>query len=302
MKKNILKYHVQKKDDNKDIKTILFKRLQFSRTLLKKIKKTNNIILNGKSTKLMNIVNEGDVLEIILDMPKETATVEPENIPLNVLFENEDLMVVDKPAGLVVHPTKKHLNGTLANSVVYYWKSQGYDRVFRPVHRLDKDTSGALLIAKNHYIHQHLSRQIKTGILKRQYIAIVHGIIKDNKVTINEPISLEPDNGIKRKIDINGQNAITNFKTIKILKNATILKLSLKTGRTHQIRIHMSHYGHPIIGDILYGSNNLNINRQALHSQSIKFFNPRNNKIIYVTSSLPDDMKKLIKAENIIYL
>jgi 23S rRNA pseudouridine1911/1915/1917 synthase len=294
MKNNILKYHVQKEDNGQNIKSVLHKRLQFSRTLLKKIKRTENIILNGKLSKLSNEVNEGDILEIILDMP-ETATVEPENIPIKILFENEDLMIVDKPAGLVVHPTRRHPNKTLANAVVYYWKKQGYDKIFRPVHRLDKDTSGVLLIAKNHYIHQHLSRQIKNRILKRQYIAVVHGIIKNEQDTINAPISMEPDNGIKRMIDINGQKAITNFKIIKILNNATIIKLSLETGRTHQIRIHMNYYQHPIIGDTLYGGNDIDIQRQALHSHSIKFFNPRNNKIIYVTSKIPDDMKKLIK-------
>lgn len=292
-KQNILKYIITSEEEGKRIKTILAGRLKFSRTLLRKLKKTENVLLNGKPSYLISRVQQGDVLEVIMDLPEE-ATVCPENIPLNILYENEDLMVIDKPAGLVVHPTKNYPHGTLANAVVYYWKRQGYERVFRPVQRLDKDTSGVIIIANNHFAHQHLSRQLKFGDLKRSYLAVVEGCVAEKEGIIDAPIGKDPEHSVKRMIHPQGQEAVTTYKVEKALQGATLLSLRLKTGRTHQIRVHMAHLGHPLLGDSMYGGDTTLIQRQALHSCSVKFFNPRTGKETCITSGLPRDMKVLI--------
>lgn len=262
----------------------------FSRSQVQKLIKEKKITVNNATIKNKYLVKLNDEIKI-LDFDNKQK-LKSENIKLDIVFEDEDLLVINKPRGMVVHPGNGNHNHTLVNALLFYTKNlSNINNQIRPgiIHRIDKNTSGLLLIAKNAFIHRKLSLQLEKHIIKREYKALVSGLIKDNNGKIIAPISRSKTNPLKMTIDIkNGKEAETNFNVIKRLKNVTLVNVKLKQGRTHQIRVHFGYINHPIIGDFLYGSNNKDINDgQILHAYKISFFHPRNNKKMVFITPIP---------------
>jgi 23S rRNA pseudouridine1911/1915/1917 synthase len=290
---NILKYTIQEND--KTVKKIMLENLNFSQRLSKKLELANKIMLNGKTTKLNKSVFKGDTLSV--EFREEEDEYEAIDIPINVIYEDSDLFVVNKPPYIVVHPTKSHQNNTIANGVSYYFKEHGIMKKVRLVNRLDMNTSGIVIIAKSPYIHNEMSKQMRSNELEKYYYAIVEGLIEEDEGTIDEPIvRLNPED-IIRVIDESGKKCITHYFVEKRIadKNITLVRLKLETGRTHQIRVHMKHIGHTVLGDTLYGSESSLIGRQALHCYEMKFRHPSTGREMILKCPLPEDMAMLIK-------
>jgi len=284
---NILNYTIQEND--KTVKDILRETLNFSRRLSKRLELSNKIFLNGSIIKLNKSVFKGDVLSVEFD--EEEDEYDAVNIPIDIVYEDPDLLVVNKPPYIVVHPTKSHQNNTVANGVAYYFKEKGIKRKVRLVNRLDMNTSGIVIIAKNPYVHNELANQMKSNTVEKYYYAIVEGIIENDEGTINEPIARLNPEDIIRIVHSSGKECITHYKVEKKFTDMTLVRLKLETGRTHQIRVHMKHIGHPILGDTLYGSESELIKRQALHCCEMKFKQPLTGQEIAIICPLPEDMK-----------
>jgi 23S rRNA pseudouridine1911/1915/1917 synthase len=219
------------------------------------------------------------------------SQITPEDIPLAIIYEDDWLLVVDKPAGMLVHPTSSQPGGTLANAVIYYYRQQRYSHSFHPVQRLDRNTSGLLAIAKLSSIHHLMNKQR----LRRQYLAIATGTPHVTEGSIDLPIARHPDSIIIRIVSSNGQDAVTHYRVLQSFPTASLLQLELETGRTHQIRLHLSHIGHPLLGDDLYGGKTDLIARQALHSYFLELHHPITGSVISLSSPLPQDLEQLLK-------
>jgi 23S rRNA pseudouridine1911/1915/1917 synthase len=225
----------------------------------------------------------------------ENQNIIPEKMDISVVYEDQDLIVVNKPAGIVVHPTKSYTGGTLANGLLYYFKEKGEKCIVRLVSRLDMDTSGLILVAKNQFAHMSLARDMKLDSFKKGYMALVKGNLKEKVGTIDKPI-YRTEEDIRRIIDDRGQRSITHYEVIESFTEGDLIKLQLETGRTHQIRVHLNSIGHPILGDTLYGGEGNNIiKRQALHAYKLSFPHPRDGKIVELEIDLPKDIKELIE-------
>ncbi|MDK2799945.1 MAG: rRNA synthase [Clostridiales bacterium] len=287
---------VTKEMCGKSIKQILYNYYQMSTRTVNKLKMNKGIYLNGTHKYITTLVQEGDILKIVMPIEKSDNII-PTPMTLDIIYEDSDLMVINKMPNLPVHPSQGNYYHTLANGVMYYWERKGCNYMYRPVNRLDKDTSGLMIIAKNQYVHQQLSKQISKKELKRKYIAVVHGIIRKNKGTIDLPIARKEGSTIERVVSEEGQYAITHYSVLKRINHFTMLELTLETGRTHQIRVHMSHIGHPLVGDWLYGNEEQHvITRQALHSYYLEFFHPVTKQQINFESEIPEDMKRLLNS------
>lgn len=268
-----------------------------SSRLIRGAAKEGRIKVNGERVNLRYILKSQDMIEVDINK-EESQDIEPEDMNLKVIYEDDDIIAVDKPPGIVVHPTKSHLSGTLANGILYYFKEKGENCIVRLVSRLDMDTSGVIIIAKNQFSHAALSREMQENAFKKEYIALVHGIMDKSEGTIDLPIYRVGEGTIKRVIDERGQRSITHYEVLETFKNATLVKLLLETGRTHQIRVHLSHLGFPLFGDKIYGEENNDeeyINRQALHAYKVAFPHPKDKHIVNLESPLPEDIKKLIE-------
>lgn len=287
---NILKYTIQ--ENGKSVKGILSENLNFSRRLSKRLELNDKIFLNGSVVRLNKRISHGDVLTIEFD--EEEDEYNAVNIPIDIVYEDSDLLVVNKPPYIVVHPTKSHQDNTIANGVAYYFKEQGIQRKVRLVNRLDMNTSGIVIIAKNPYAHNELSNQMKSNEVDKYYYAIAEGIIEEDEGTINQPIARLNPEDILRVVHPSGKECITHFKVEKRMNNMTLVKLKLETGRTHQIRVHLKHMGHPILGDTLYGNESNIIKRQALHCYEMKFRQPLTGEEITINCPLPEDMLEAI--------
>ncbi|MDX1919676.1 MAG: RluA family pseudouridine synthase [Candidatus Caenarcaniphilales bacterium] len=300
--------------ESKRLDVFLSETMNRSRSLIQKSIKQGLVFINSKSvTKTGEQIENGDIVSgEILENPDDSAEIQAENIPLKIVFEDKDLLVVDKPAGLIVHPTSFLKEGTLVNALLYKYKNDELSDLnnadgFRPgiLHRLDKDTSGLMVVAKNNQAHVALAEQLATRTLKRVYWAVawgnLEGKFKEDKGTIEAPIGRHPIER-KRMAVIKDEKrksrfARTHWEVLEELKNATLLKLTLDTGRTHQIRVHLDYIGHPIIGDQTYGgkkSKTSLIRRQALHAKSLSFVHPTNKEIITLESKLPLDFLMLL--------
>lgn len=281
--------------DNKytNINQILKQEFKLSARLMHKVISNNLVLLNGMQTDTRNRPNYGDTIKVDLNYEEENDNIVSTQMKLNILYEDNGLLILNKPAGIAVHPSILHFKDSLSNGVRFYFDSIGLKKKIRPVNRLDLDTSGIIIFAKNEYIQECLIQQMNSHILKKEYIAIVSGILKEKTGTINLPISRKDGSIIERCISENGQTAITDYSVINELNNMSVIKCVLQTGRTHQIRVHFSAIGHPLIGDSLYGSKSDLINRQALHSYHISFIHPISNKVIDIYCELPEDMKKI---------
>lgn len=271
---------------------------KFSRSFIKKLIDEKNVFVNKKHLNPSHKVAEGESIEITVPDPKPLE-LKPEKIPLEIVYEDKDLLVINKAPGISVHPSGPNLTGTLVNALLFHCKDlSDIGGVMRPgiVHRLDKDTSGVLVVAKNDKTHTNLSGQFRNRTTRRKYIALVRGVVQLDNGRIELPIARRKKDITKMGVsfvDEKKKNAITNYKVLKRFKDFTMLELSLETGRTHQIRVHLSHIGYPVLGDRVYGSSR-GMARQALHAKTLGFFHPGTKKFIEFTSELPKDMQGLI--------
>lgn len=285
----VFRTHIVTKDQSGfTIETLLKQELHYSGRKLQKLTRQKGLFLNKKAAFLKKQVKENDVLRILLSADADYGVL-PEEGALTICYEDDNLFVLNKPPFQLVHPTGWTTAGTLANHLAWHLQKRGVTITMRPVHRLDRDTSGCILFAKNDQSQFILEQQLKSGRLKRTYTALVHGVVQPASGTIDAPIGEHPDHPNRRWVVTQGERAITHYKTIETLSNASLLEVILETGRTHQIRVHLAHLGHPVIGDTMYGLSSPLINRQALHAGAIIFQKPGDEQTITVTAPLPDD-------------
>lgn len=274
---------------------------ELSRSAAQQLIDDGNILVNGKTANKKTIVKTNDIITVIMPEPKELS-IEAENIPLTIVYEDEHLLVVNKPKGMVVHPAAGNYNGTLVNALMYHCGDSlsGINGVIRPgiVHRIDKDTSGLLIVAKTDAAHRGLASQIKEHSFKRVYRTVVVGNIKDDTGTINAPIGRHPKDRKKQAVtDKNSRNAVTHFEVLERFNGFTYLKVTLETGRTHQIRVHMSYRGNPVAGDVIYGNpkKDYGLSGQCLHAAEIGFIHPITGEYLEFDSDLPDYFKDFLR-------
>ena len=273
-----------------------------SRNYIQKLIEEGNIQVNNKVVKIKkHQVAEGDI--IIISIPEsKPLEVTGSDIPINIVYEDEDIIIVDKPKGMVVHPSTGNYTGTLVNAILFHCNDlSGINGVERPgiVHRIDKDTSGLLMVAKNDNAHRSLARQLKEHTINREYRAIVYGNIKEDRGTLSYPIGRDPNNRLKMKvIKENSKDATTHYEVIERFGNYTYLKFKLETGRTHQIRVHMSHINHAIIGDKVYGpeKNIFGLKSQLLHAKKLGFIHPTKNEYVEFESELPNEFQEILNS------
>ncbi len=272
-----------------------------TRSSAQRLIEQGNVKVNGKPAPKNLRAKEGDKITLIIPEP-EAARALPENIPLNIVYEDSDLLVVNKPKGMVVHPAAGHYSGTLVNALLYHCGSSlsGINGVMRPgiVHRIDKDTSGLLIVAKNDFSHNILAEQIKRHSFTRKYQAVVCGNLKQDEETVNLPIGRSSSDRKKMAVtQKNSKNAVTHYRVIQRYNGFTHVELTLETGRTHQIRVHMSYIGHPVAGDCIYGGKNIitRLNGQCLHAYFISFKHPRTGEVLTFSSDLPEYFKEFLE-------
>ena len=276
------------------MKEVLLDKLNFSVRSLSKMKRYKTVKVNNTYIRPADKINKGDLIEVRIE--EDMADFKPQDLKLSILYDDFDIIMVNKPAFMVVHPTKSHYENTIANGVTHYIMEKDEKVKVRFVNRLDMNTSGLVIVAKNPYAQFVLSSDMKDDKVEKMYIAVVKGIVESDFGTINEPIYRPTDDSIKRIVHEDGQPSVTHFEVVERLKDATVLKLKLETGRTHQIRVHLNHIGHGIIGDELYGYVDENlIKRQALHAYSLKFKQPRTREDLEFNAPLPKDMEELIE-------
>lgn len=279
-----------------------------SRSYIQKLIKDGQVTVNQKTVKSNYKLNAGDLLS--MEEPElQEPDIEAEDIPIDILYEDSDLLVVNKAKGMVVHPSAGHYSGTLVNALMHYCKDDlsGINGVLRPgiVHRIDMDTTGSLLVCKNDFTHNDIAEQLKVHSITRVYHAIVHGVLKNDEGTINAPIGRHPVDRKKMSInEKNGKEAVTHYKVLKRFKNFTYIECRLETGRTHQIRVHMSSIGHPLLGDAVYGPAKCpyKLQGQTLHAKTIGIIHPRTGEYLQVEAPLPEYFLNLLKKlENSIH-
>lgn len=269
---------------------------QFSRSQIQKWVTDGNVTVNGQPVKPKYKLAVGDQVVVSPEAPQK-IDLEPENIPLDIVYEDDDVLVVNKPQGMVVHPAPGHPNHTLVNALLYHSPLSTINGVFRPgiVHRIDKDTSGLLMVAKNDMAHRSLAAQLKAKTNQREYVALVHGVIKQEAGTIDAPIGRSRKDRKKQAIVSDGRHAVTHFKVLKRYRHYTLVSCRLETGRTHQIRVHMKSIGHPLAGDPLYGPRKtLPGKGQYLHARELGFKHPRTGKQLLFTAPLPDYFQQML--------
>ncbi|WP_079908156.1 RluA family pseudouridine synthase [Paenibacillus sp. 32352] len=304
-----LVYRVSPEEEGFLLKTILQSRMHLSRKLLSRLKLTEQgITVNGQRQYISIRVHEGDVIEVRMQQ-EESDDILPQDLPISILYEDDHLLVLNKAAGMIVHPTHGHYVNTLANGVVYYWQQKGQSFRFRPIHRLDQETSGTLAVAKNPFVHQQVSEQMQAHQVKKEYIALVYGVMAEDEGTVDEPIDRDPEQPHIRIVTETGYSAVTHYKVERRFKDATMVRLWLETGRTHQIRVHMKHLGHPLLGDKMYKLSSANeaeeaegerhqvygLDRHALHACTLGFVHPSTKEWMEFHAPLPEDMERCIR-------
>jgi 23S rRNA pseudouridine1911/1915/1917 synthase len=294
-------YKVEENEKGKRIDAYISqKEKELSRTAIQRLIDEGNILLNGAKTKSSYKISKDDLVEI-QDVKAKEIELKAQDIPLKIVYEDDHIIVVNKPKGLVVHPAAGNPDGTLVNAIMSICKESlsGIGGEIRPgiVHRLDKDTSGLLIVAKNDVAHINLSEQIKNHKVRKTYIALVRGIVKENEATINMPIGRSTKDRKKMAVVKNGKEAITHFKVIKRYEKYTLLEINIETGRTHQIRVHLSQIGYPIVGDYTYsnGKNEFDVEGQMLHAKRLEFKHPKTGQDMDLIADYPEYFKDIIE-------
>ncbi len=292
------RYEIYVEDEGERIDKYLSKKLLLSRSQIQDLIDKELIKVNKKLTKSSYKVKLGDRIEVIIPPPEETE-IKPQDIPVDIIYEDEDIVIINKPKGMVVHPAQGHYNDTLVNALLYRVKDlSGIGGELRPgiVHRLDKDTTGLLIIAKNDISHQKLSEQLKNKILKRTYWALCEGEIPWDEKRVEAPIGRHPIDRKKMAIVSYGKIAITTFKVLERFKGYTLISADLETGRTHQIRVHISHLGFPIVGDEVYGriDKRFGVKGQLLHAKKISFIHPTKGMSMEFEIDLPEEFRRVL--------
>ena len=289
----ILEYQITEQFHNMTIGNYL-KTLGFSHQCVIALKKQEKgILLNGIWAYVNTLLSEGDTLTLTLSEDESSEKIPPVNLPLHILYEDEDILVLNKPADMPIHPSLNNYENTLANAVAYYYDSQNIPFVFRCINRLDRDTTGVTMLAKNPFSAGILSEMVRNREIHREYVAIADGIFPQKEGIVDAPIGRKDGSTIEREINLEtGERAITHYTVLKENKdlNCSQIKLWLETGRTHQIRVHMKHLGHPLLGDFLYNPDMTYIKRQALHSHSLTFKHPITKEPMHFVAPVPSDM------------
>ena len=294
-------YIVKQEEQGKRLDTyVANQKNELTRTAVQRLVEQEKILVNGKKQKVAYKVIEGDIVTVE-ESEAKPIELKAQEIPLDIIYEDKDIIVVNKPKGMVVHPANGNPDGTLVNAIMAICKDSlsGIGGEIRPgiVHRLDKDTSGLLIVAKNDKAHVNMSEQIKNHEVKKTYIALVRGLVKENEATIDMPIGRSRSDRKKMAVDKNGRNAITHIKVLKRYDKYTLLEINIETGRTHQIRVHLSHIGYPIIGDYTYsnGKNEFGVVGQCLHAKCLEFKHPVTGKEMKLEAPLPDYFENILK-------
>lgn len=294
-------YVVSPEDGDMTVKQVLKRKMGFSSRLLGQLKREGRVTRNGREVRLFADVIEGDVIQA--DLPEERCSFLPQDIPIETVYEDEDMMVINKQPGVVTHPTKGHPAGTIANGLMKYMERKGISFKIRFVNRLDMNTSGLLMVAKNSHCQDSMMKQMRRNQVEKTYTAIVRGIIEEERGTIDLPIGRPDPDEIRRCVMEDGSPSVTHYEVLERFRVSeaenggyTLVKLRLETGRTHQIRVHMTHCGHPLIGDTLYGREDPElIGRQALHAGSLSFFQPVSGQPVKCEAGLPEDMRRAVE-------
>ena len=283
-------------NDYKRLDVYLMNELDISRSKVEKLIKDGNVLVNGKTVKPSYSVKKGDSIEC--EIVEEDMDVEPENIPLDIVYEDDDVIVINKPNGMVVHPAPGNYHGTLVNALMYHFKNlSSINGALRPgiVHRIDADTTGLLMVAKNDKAHEILAKELEEKKTKRKYIALVWGVIEEDTATIDAPIGRDPKDRKKMAVVAGGKPSVTHIEVLKRYKDATLIECVLETGRTHQIRVHLNYIGHPLVNDPVYGKRKLiDESGQCLHAKELGFIHPTTKEEMYFTSELPECMTNII--------
>ncbi len=290
-----LQWTIQSEDAGKEVKLFL-KEQSISKTALTDIKfKGGSIAVNGQEVTVRYLLQLNDELEIQFPMEQPSVGLIPERIPLELIYEDDHLLIINKPIAMNTIPSREHPTGSLANGLIHYFNELGLQATTHIVTRLDRNTSGLVLVAKHRHVHHLLSVEQKNRQIKRMYEAFVEGSLTEMSGSIEEPIGRKANSIIEREVRPDGQYALTHYEVLGKFPHFTWLQLRLETGRTHQIRVHLSHIGHPLVGDDLYGGKVELLNRQALHCKQLSFYHPFLEKTMQFSADLPKDMKQLIE-------
>lgn len=295
----VLTYTIQENDTYQNVKEVLKAYFGISERLLLKLKNTKNILLNGNPTYVTNNVHIGDEIQVIIDFIEDNDNIVPTQMNIDIVYEDDCYLIVNKSPNMAVHPSMLHFENSLSNGIRYYFNTINLHKKIRPVNRLDKDTSGLVVFAKNEYIQECLVSQMKSKNMKKTYIAICKGIFDVKTGTINLPIARKPGSIIERCIDSSGDIAITHYKVLAEHADSSVVQCTLETGRTHQIRVHLAAMHHPIIGDSLYGDANQIVKRQLLHAYKLEFIHPITKNPVSYVAPIPDDFEPYTYTLNI---
>lgn len=287
--------YIIENSEYKTVKDVLKNYFFISSRLLLKLKRNKKIFLNNVyCNNLSKNISVNDTVSFSLDQEEDNSNIVATNIPLNIVYEDECLLIINKQPNVAIHPSMLHYDNSLSNGVKFYFDSIGLKKKIRPVNRLDRNTSGLVIFAKNEYVQEFLIKQMRNNTFSKEYLAILEGILNKKKGTIIAPIARKKDSIIERCVDESGDFSITHYKVIKEFNNLSLVNFKLETGRTHQIRVHSSYISHPILGDDLYGNKSSLIYRQALHSYKISFIHPKTREKMCFEIDLPKDMINIL--------
>ena len=287
-------YEITENDYNKTINEILLKEFNFSNRLFTKLIKNKNILFNGREVDTRTLITNPGNIKIDFNYDEDNSNIVETKMDLNIVYEDEWMLVINKPAGCPIHPSRLHYEDSLSNGIKYYFDSINLNKKIRPVNRLDLNTSGLVIYAKCEYVQEQFSNQMSNNLFKKEYLCLVNGLFKEKCGTIDLPISRKQGSIIERTINKNGKKSITHYEVLKKFDNYSLVNCKLETGRTHQIRVHMQAIGHPILCDTLYGKCSGLINRQALHSYKIDCIHPVTKEPLSLIAPLPNDIQGLI--------
>ena len=291
-----LSYIIKKDDKFENLKELIKTQFQISDRLFLKLKKNNKIYLNNSNTCLWKPLEIDDLVELFIDFKEDNSNIPSIKMNLDIIYEDDAFLIVNKPAGIPVHPSMQHYSDSLSSGVKYYFDTLSLHKKIRPVTRIDRNTSGIVIFAKNEYIQEYLVREMKNKEFHKEYIAICNGLLNEKQGTINLPISRKEGSIIERCVDEKGAPSITHYLVLNesVDEDYSVVQCTLETGRTHQIRVHMSAIDHPLLGDTLYGKESNLISRQALHSHKVSFIHPITKERVTYIAPLPYDIRKLI--------